>query len=151
MNSLKTSAAMSTQSLTCPIDPARVRLARVLARGSLGLVWIYEGLVPKILFPGAHPEQTALVANSLFCFATPSVTLALLGSAQIVLGLLLLSGWRDREVGAVATVWMVLLIVLVAGGRPQMLTDPFGALAKDLCLIACAAVLWVLPREERPR
>jgi hypothetical protein len=142
---------MSTQTLPPAIDPARIRLARALARWSLGLVWIYEGLVPKILFPGAHPEQTALVANSLFCFASPSLTLAILGAAQVVLGLLLLAEWRDRELAAVATLWMAALIVLVAAGRPLMLTDPFGALAKDLCLIACAAVLWVLPREERKR
>ena len=142
---------MSTEILPNLADPARIRLARALARWSLGLVWIYEGLVPKILFPGAHPEQTALVANSLFCFASPSVTLAVLGAAQVLLGLLLLAEWRDRELAAVATLWMAALIVLVAAGRPQMLTDPFGALAKDLCLIACAAVLWVLPREERER
>lgn len=142
---------MSTETLPYSIDPARIRAARALARWSLGLVWAYEGLVPKILFPGAHPEQTALVANSLFCFASPSLTLAILGAAQVLLGLLLLAEWRDRELAAVATLWMAALMVLVAAGRPLMLTDPFGALAKDLCLIACAAVLWILPREERKR
>ena len=127
---------------------ARMRLARALARWSLGLVWVYEGLVPKILCIQAHPEQTALVAQSRFCLGSPETTLHLLGATQVLLGIILLSGWRARAAAAVATAWMCFLIVLVAAGRPLMLSDPFGALAKDLCLIACAAVIWLLPGEE---
>ena len=37
---------------------------------------------------------------------------------------------------------MVILIVLVARANPAMLTDPYGALIKDLCLIACAFTVW---------
>ncbi len=39
---------------------------------------------------------------------------------------------------------MIVLIFLVAYRRPDLLTDAFGALAKDLCLAACAAVVWLL-------
>jgi len=39
---------------------------------------------------------------------------------------------------------MVVLIVLVAGGNPGMLTDPYGVLVKDFCLIACAVTVWAL-------
>ena len=39
---------------------------------------------------------------------------------------------------------MAILIVLVAGNNPSMLTDPYGALIKDLCLIACAYAVWSL-------
>jgi uncharacterized membrane protein YphA (DoxX/SURF4 family) len=136
--------------LLVPADEtARIRLARNLARWSLGLVWIYEGLVPKILFAHHHPEQTALVARSFFCFASPETTLLLLGAAQVLLGVILLTGWRERAAAAIATAWMCFLIVLVAAGRPLMLSDPFGALAKDLCLIACAAAIWLLPGEPK--
>jgi uncharacterized membrane protein YphA (DoxX/SURF4 family) len=138
---------------TCPMreDAARIQAARLLARWSLGLVWVYEGLVPKILFPHAHPEQTALVAQSAFCFGTPQRTLLTLGAAQVALGLILLTGWRERAMAALATAWMAFLIVLVAAGRPQMLSDPFGALPKDLCLAACAAVIWLLPATQPRR
>jgi uncharacterized membrane protein YphA (DoxX/SURF4 family) len=132
-------------------ESGRIQLARLISRWALGLVWVYEGLVPKILFQHAHPEQTALVAQSAFCLGSPATTLHVLGWAQVALGVTLLSGWRDRVVAAIATGWMGALIVLVGTGRPGMWSDPFGALAKDLCLIACAAVLWLLPERKRER
>ncbi len=125
----------------------RLRATRLLARLSLGFVWLYEGLVPKILFPHLHPEQSALVASSGLMWRSPEATLVALGLAQAILGLMLLAGWCARAAALIATGFMAVLIVLVAAGRPEMLTDPFGALAKDACLVACAAILWLLPPE----
>jgi hypothetical protein len=45
---------------------------------------------------------------------------------------------------AIATIGMWILIVLVAMANPAMLTDPYGALIKDLCLTACAYTVWSL-------
>ena len=118
--------------------------AKVIARVSLGLVWLYEGLVPKLLFLRAHPEQIDLVRRSGFYWHTPVVTLNLLGIAMAVAGIILITGWLERAAVLTATISMGVLIVLVAYGRPEMLTDPFGALPKDFCLMACAAVVWLL-------
>ena len=115
---------------------------RIVSRTALGLVWLYEGIVPKLLFPRA--EQTELVRNSGLSFGAPDLTLQVMGVAQAFVGLWLLSGIAERLAAAFATAWMCVLIVLVAWGIPAMLTDPFGALAKDLCLIACAYTVWVL-------
>lgn len=121
---------------------------RVVSRTALGLVWLYEGIVPKLLFP--RPEQTALVRASGLSFAAPGLILQLMGAAQALVGIWLLSGIAERAAAVFATAWMCVLIVLVARGNPAMLTDPFGALAKDLCLIACAYTVWVLS-PEKPR
>ena len=119
--------------------PARVRIT---CRVALALVWLYEGIVPKLLFPRA--EQTELVRQSGLSFGAPELTLQAMGVAQTLVGLWLLSGIAERAAAAFATAWMSVLIVLVASGKPDMLTDPFGALAKDACLIACAYAVWVL-------
>lgn len=115
---------------------------RIVSRTALGLVWLYEGTVPKLLFPRA--EQTELVRHSGLSFGAPEITLQVMGIAQALVGLWLLSGIAERLSTALATAWMCVLIVLVARGIPGMLTDPFGALAKDLCLIACAYTVWAL-------
>ena len=115
---------------------------RIVSRSALGIVWLYEGLVPKLLFPRA--EQTELVRNSGLSFGAPDLTLQMMGVAQALVGVWLLSGIAERISAAFATAWMCVLIVLVARGMPAMLTDPFGALAKDFCLIACAYTVWVL-------
>src|SRR5205814_6629759 len=83
---------------------------------------------------------------------TPEWTLQVLGAAQIAVGIWLIAGWAERFAVAIATLWMAVLIVLVAAGSPAMLTDPYGALVKDLCLIACAITVWMLaPMADEPR
>ena len=115
---------------------------RIICRVALGLVWVYEGLVPKLLF--VRPDQIDLVERSGLYFATPELFLQLLGAAQVACGLWLLAGFAERLAVFIATTGMVILIVLVARANPAMLTDPYGALIKDLCLIACAFTVWTL-------
>jgi uncharacterized membrane protein YphA (DoxX/SURF4 family) len=117
-------------------------IIKTISRVALGLVWFYEGLVPKIMFVSA--DQIALVQRSGFVWRTPEWTLQVLGFAQIALGIWLLVGWMERFTVAIATMSMLVLIALVASGNPAMLTDPYGALVKDFCLIACAMTVWLL-------
>jgi uncharacterized membrane protein YphA (DoxX/SURF4 family) len=121
---------------------AKLRIIKIASRTALGLVWFYEGLVPKILF--LRDDEIDLVRASHLMWRTPEVTLQALGIAQMLVGLWLIVGLAERAAVFVATVWMLILIPLVAGGNPSMLTDPYGALVKDLCLIACAITVWFL-------
>ena len=61
---------------------AKLRTIKVISRTALGLVWFYEGLVPKILFLRA--DELDLVKRSGFVWPTPERTLQVLGIAQIV-------------------------------------------------------------------
>jgi hypothetical protein len=117
-------------------------MTKLSARVALGLVWLYEGLVPKILFVRA--DEIELVRKSGLIWRTPEWTMQILGVAQIFVGLWLIIGWSERVAVATATMAMCALILLVAGGNPAMLTDPYGALVKDLCLVSCAVTVWVL-------
>jgi uncharacterized membrane protein YphA (DoxX/SURF4 family) len=121
-----------------------LRVIKLACRISLGLVWLYEGLVPKILCLQAHLEQIDLVQRSHLFWPTPTITLRTLGIAQAIAGIILIIGWRERAAAFAATSGMVVLIILVAAGQPSMLTDPFGALVKDLCLASCALTVWLL-------
>jgi uncharacterized membrane protein YphA (DoxX/SURF4 family) len=121
-----------------------LRRIKIISRSALGIVWLYEGLVPKILFLRA--DEIDLVQKSHLLWRTPQLTLQLVGIAQILVGVWLIVGFGERVAVFVATSWMLILIILVAGGNPSMLTDPYGALVKDLCLIACAITVWMLAR-----
>jgi uncharacterized membrane protein YphA (DoxX/SURF4 family) len=124
----------------------KLRTIKIISRTALGLVWFYEGLVPKILFLRAG--EVGLVQASHLVWRTPELTLRILGVAQMLVGLWLLIGFAERSAVLIATSWMLILIVLVASGNPSMLIDPYGALVKDLCLIACAITVWTLARTE---
>jgi peptidoglycan/LPS O-acetylase OafA/YrhL len=122
---------------------------KIISRWALGLVWLYEGLVPKILFLRA--DEIDLVQRSGLVWRTPAWTLLILGITQMLVGLWLIVGWAERVAVFVSTAWMLVLIVLVAGGNPGMLTDPYGALIKDLCMLACAITVWLLsPASSEP-
>ncbi len=124
----------------------KLRAIKLISRIALGLVWFYEGLVPKILF--LRRDEISLVRASHLVWRTPELTLQILGVAQMVLGLWLIIGITERAAVFIATVWMLILIGLVANGNPAMLSDPYGALVKDLCLVACAITVWLLaPRQ----
>ena len=122
---------------------------RIICRLALGVVWLYEGLVPKLLF--VRQDQIDLVERSGLFFGTPEFFLQLLGVGQVACGLWLLAGFAERLAVFIATTGMVILIVLVARANPDMLTDPYGALIKDLCLIACAFAVWTFSPEHSTR
>ena len=120
----------------------KLHTVKNISRTALGLVWLYEGVVPKILFLRA--DEIDLVRASHLVWRTPELTLLILGIAQISVGLWLIVGLAERMAVFIATTWMLILIALVARGNPSMLTDPYGALVKDFCLIACAITVWML-------
>ena len=119
-----------------------MKKAVLISRLALGVVWFYEGLVPKLLF--VRPDQVELVRRSGIYFGTPEFFLQLLGAAQVAFAIWLLVGLAERLAVVIATLGMWILIVLVARANPSMLTDPYGALIKDLCLTACAYTVWLL-------
>ena len=124
-----------------PLMNTKIWMVKLSARIALGLVWLYEGLVPKLLFLRA--DELDLVQRSGIWWGSPSLTLHVVGLLQILCSLWLIVGWRERLAVSFTTIWMCALIVLVAAGNPGMLTDPYGALIKDLCLIACALTVWI--------
>ena len=120
----------------------KLRAIKLISRIALGLVWFYEGLVPKILFLRA--DEIGLVRAYHLVWRTPEFTLQILGVAQMLVGLWLIIGIAERAAVFIGTFWMLILIGLVANGNSSMLTDPYGALVKNFCLIAFAITIWIL-------
>ncbi len=119
---------------------------KTLSRSAIGLVWLYEGLVPKIFFPDAL--QHAMVARSGLWIGSPENTLFWLGIFIALGGVLILSGWQERLLALLSTVAVLVLMVCVIATHPAALHDPFGGLIKDACLFVCAALIWWWPREQ---
>jgi uncharacterized membrane protein YphA (DoxX/SURF4 family) len=120
---------------------------KLAARFSVGFVWLWEGLVPKVLFP--DQRQFDMVLNSGWWWGSPQATLHLLGIAQIIAGLILMSGWLEKLGQVVATVSVIVMMFLVIGNHPAAVHDPFGGLAKDACLFTCSAVVFLLSGKTR--
>lgn len=125
---------------------------KIVCRWSLGLVWIWEGLVPKILAP--TEMQRGLVERSGLYWPDVDTWLIFLGGAMIIAGIFICVGWLERLAVLTASVSMTVLIFLVVGNNPDSLKDLHGGIAKDACLYAVAWVVWKLaplvPRKPIP-
>jgi uncharacterized membrane protein YphA (DoxX/SURF4 family) len=127
---------------TIATNPAAALAAERLSRIALALVWVYEGLVPKLLFTTSM--EIDLVERSGLYWPTPRAMLFAVGICEILGGLWLLSGRATRLAAALSILLLVVVGTMCAVLEPGILYHPFGGLSKNLGLIACAAVVYRL-------
>lgn len=122
------------------------RLARIawLARLALALVFIWHGLVPKILW--LSPDEVAMIAahglpeHALFA---PPLIATVGGIAEILLGIVLLTLRRQRWPLLLAGVVLLMLLLDVALFSPHLLLQAFNPLSTNLAALALCAVAWL--------
>lgn len=108
-----------------------------IARLTLTFVWIWHGLVPKLLFRDPD-EQTMLQQAGL----SPH-WLVYVGSLEIALGIAVLLLWRQRWLFVVQTLLMAAALVSVAARSPAYLHHAFNPVTLNLLVIALALAGWL--------
>lgn len=120
-----------------------------LARRSLGVFWLYQGLVPKIMSPSRDGLEL-LMSGAGINEQLALDSLYVLGLVEIGFGLLLISGpsWRSP-------LWFSILLassyVLGIGiTEPRLLIDAFSSLPVSIIIIALSAIaLRTVPARKR--
>ncbi|HEV8631729.1 MAG TPA: DoxX-like family protein [Thermoanaerobaculia bacterium] len=128
---------------TPPVVAARQALARATARLALALVWIYQGLVPKLLFPEMGELATVRAAVG----ARAPAVLLVIALAELGYGLALLLAWRSRLLPALAIPGLLVLFGAGVRADPAMLTTPFNTPTLTVATMALAAVDLLLLRD----
>jgi uncharacterized membrane protein YphA (DoxX/SURF4 family) len=105
-----------------------------LARLTVAAIFIYHGLVPKLLFRDAS-ELQLLDAHGL-----PHHLLPVAGGGEVLLGLLILLLRRQRWPLWAAMAALMLLLVDVAIFAPGLLTQAFNPLSLNLTAIALCTI-----------
>jgi hypothetical protein len=120
----------------------KLRAIKLISRIALGLVWFYEGLVPKILFLSA--DEIGLVRAYHLVWRKREFTLQILGVAQMLVGLWLIIGIAER---AAASYRYPLDVDPYRASREWKSVDANRSTRRageGFCLIACAITLWIL-------
>lgn len=115
-----------------------------LLRGGMALIWLTEGIVPKLLFQ--QPLELAVVEGSGLVPFSPSLFLGLLGVAQAVSGVLAVT-LRGRLLQALLVAQAAALVVLpalVSWQDPTLWVHPFGPMTKNIPILV--GTLMVLHR-----
>jgi hypothetical protein len=125
-------------------------LIMALVRFTLGFVWIYQGVVPKLLYPDTG-ELRILQGAGFSAGAARGVATAV-GVGEILFGLLF---WVLPTDKLRPVYWLNMLGLLVLGAgalfsQPAVFVAPFNPLTLNLALMALAAVALAIPVELVP-
>lgn len=108
------------------------------ARVTLALLWIYQGLVPKLLVPDSG-ELTLAKATVGEALARPCVIGAGVGEIAIGVALLLLS--RSRVLVWASAVIVSMLTIAGTIATPHIAVTPFNSISLTVAMLALGAIM----------
>jgi hypothetical protein len=123
------------------IDPAismRRSVAYLTARIILAAVWIYQGVVPKLLF--RHPDELAMLRDAGLTETAARMACIGAGLAELLLGVFIVLSWRSRWPLWLTLVAMPLATLGVALASPRFLTATFNPIALNTAVFGLAAI-----------
>lgn len=138
------------------IDPAlsmQRSLAHAVARIALAVVFLYQGLVPKLLYQ--HPSELAMLSGGGLSADAAGRALVAVGIAEVALGAILLVAWHARWPCVLVLALMPIALIGVVVTSPHLLAGAFNPVALNVAVAALAAVVWLgsadLPSAARCR
>ena len=132
------------------IDPA-VSMQRttihVLSRTAVALVWLYQGLVPKLL--AGHADELAMFADAGIPETLAPTLLVLVGAAEVALGASVLVFFRRRWPLAATVLLMTLATIAAAINSPRFLSAAFNPVSLNL-LLAVMSLIGLIAMKDLP-
>jgi hypothetical protein len=126
------------------VDP-RLALQRSLmhglARATIAFVWLYHGLVPKLLH--RHPDELALMTASGASERAAPGLVRLLGLGEVAFGCCWLLPWRPRWPFVLNIGLMLLATAIVSRRAPRYLVAAFNPVTLNAAMIALSLVGFV--------
>jgi len=118
-----------------------------IARLALGVVFLYHGLVPKLLF--LSPDEVRMIEAHDWPLSTLRIA-QVAGVAEVVLGLAILLLRRSRWPLWLAAAALLALLVDVALFVPQLLLGAFNPVTTNIAALALCLIALQGERGARP-
>jgi uncharacterized membrane protein YphA (DoxX/SURF4 family) len=109
-----------------------------VARAGLVLVWLYHGLLPKLLFHNA--DELRMISRVAIPGISTPAALPVAGGLEVCLGIAILILWKSRWPLWLAIPLMMLALVSVAVTSPEYLTAALNPVTLNLSVAALAAI-----------
>jgi len=130
------------------IDPAvsgQRALIHAVARLCIAFVFLYHGLVPKLLY--RHPTELTMLLDAGLPASAVDMGLVLIGLAEVAFAGVMLAAWRARWPFVATAVLMVGALAGVAYNSPGTLPAAFNPVTLNLSMAALAAIGWAASRD----
>ncbi|HET7461346.1 MAG TPA: DoxX-like family protein [Longimicrobium sp.] len=122
-----------------PFD--RLPAMHAVARVTLAAVYLWHGLVPKLLFH--HPDEPALLRDAGLSAASAARTVEIVGVVEVGFALFLLVAWRVRALFLLSTLAMVVVTPGIMIHSPRFIPAAFTPVTFNLCVAALGVVGWL--------
>ena len=122
----------------------RSAAAYFFSRISVAFVWLWHGLVPKLLF--RHPDEAIMLTDAGASAITARLGVSIAGMLEIALAFWVLLAWRSLLPMVVTILLMLAALIGVALFSPRMMVMPFNPVTLNLLVISLAAVACALRR-----
>jgi hypothetical protein len=117
-----------------------------ICRFTIAFVWLYQGLVPKLLDP--HHDELAMNMTLGISEAT-AVSVAYVGGClEILLGVLVLIFYKNAGVFLVTAFAMLVLFVFTIIYAPLFVIAAFNSTTINLSVVALSAIALICLSEE---
>lgn len=123
-----------------PESSLALSLIHATARIAIAAVWIWHGLVPKLLHPNLDEKIMLAQAGVALRF------LPWIGGLEILIGLFILYAWHWRAAFGANIVLMIAALIAVAINSPSYLKNAFNPVSLNLAVIALSIVGWIASR-----
>jgi hypothetical protein len=123
------------------LDPGvafRQSLVHATARVTLAFIFIYQGVIPKLIY--RHPDEITMLTNSGVTPGTALSLLTLIGWSEVVFGLLFILLWRAHWLFVLAILLMVAAILNVAVYSASYLFAAFNPVTLNVLVVSLAIV-----------
>jgi|AP95_1055475.scaffolds.fasta_scaffold04474_5 hypothetical protein len=111
----------------------------------VAFVWIYRGLVPKLIFQ--HEDEVTMINGLGIEFLDTMTTLSVIGWGEIVFGVFFLLTWRIRHMLLLNMVIMVGALANIAVTAPQYLIAAFNPVTLNLLMITLSLIGFIAGRD----
>lgn len=121
-----------------PGEALRQALIHGIARVGLAVVFLYHGLIPKLLGPDA--QEVAMLGDVGVPAASVGEAAVVLGVAEIVLAVGLLALWHSRWLPAICAAFAIVSTAIVAVASPRYLGAAFNPVTLNIGVICLASI-----------
>jgi hypothetical protein len=116
-------------------------LSLLVTRLTLALVWMYQGMVPKLLYP--NTGELEILRNSGLFVGFEENLLQMLGVGEVLFGMLFLLS-NSRRLHWLNVTALLTLGLGALGSQPEIFIAPFNPFAVNVALIGLSAVALLL-------
>lgn len=120
-----------------PETAARLSGIHAICRITLAFIWIWHGLVPKVLF--RHVDEQTMLRQA----GVPLPLLPWIGMAEMALGILVLGAWNARALFLGIASLMVIATVVVVVFSSEFVRAAFNPVTLNVAMVALSVLGWI--------